>query len=81
MTVIPILGDPFHFKVSSRSRPDHEHFANWLHVTSSCETFSFKNRAHRDSTGKNYVCAHLQAAKDQCWDEMLVNVREQLLTK
>lgn len=81
MTVTPIMGEAFHFKVSSRSRPGHDHFCNWLHVTCTCETFSYKNREHRERTGKNYVCAHLLAAKDQCWDEMLEDVRTQLLSQ
>jgi len=82
MTVTPILGEPFHFQVSSRSRPGHIHYAHWLNGPScSCETFSYKNREHLAKTGKNYVCAHLQAAKDQCWDEMIENVKEQLLAK
>lgn len=81
MTVIPIMGEPFHFTVSSRSNPTAHHFCNWLHVTCSCQSFAYKNREHRERTGKNYVCAHLEAAKNQCWNEMLEDVREQLLAQ
>lgn len=81
MTVTPIMGEAFHFKVSSRSRPGVEHYANWLHVTCSCETFSYKNREHKERTGKNYVCAHLLAAKESCWEEILEHTREQLLSQ
>lgn len=76
------MGEPFHFTVSSRSRPNHFHYCHWLNgPTCTCETWSYKNREHKERTGKNFVCVHLQAAKDSCWDDMIENVKEQLLSK
>jgi hypothetical protein len=81
MKVEAIMGQPFEFTVSSRSNPTAVHYCNWLEVTCSCPGFSFKNREHRGRTGKNYVCAHLQAAKDHCWEEILEHTREELLAQ
>ena len=81
MKVTPIMGEVFHFQVESRSRPNHHHFANWLTVTCTCEQWAYKNREHLERTGKNYVCAHLQAAKDSCWEEIVEHTKEQLLTQ
>jgi len=81
MTSTPIMGEPFHFQVTSRSRPGHIHYANWLRVTCSCEQWGYKNREHLAKTGSNYVCPHLECAKETCWLELLESVREQLLAK
>lgn len=40
-----------------------------------------KNRTHFAQHGTNLICAHLQAAKDHAWAEMIENVREQLLAQ
>ncbi len=81
MKVEAIMGQPFQFQVQSRTNESQVHFVNWLHCTCSCASFSFKNREHRGRTGKNYVCAHLAAAKDHCWETILDHTRTELLAQ
>ena len=81
MKVTPIMGEAFHFQVQSRTNENQVHFVNWLHVTCSCPSFAYKNREHKGRTGKNYVCAHLQAAKDHTWEEIIEHTKEQLLAQ
>lgn len=78
MTVKPVVGQPFVFEVSSRSRPGVVHLVNWLRVDCSCETWAYKKREHKEATGKNYVCAHMEASRDHCWNEILEHTREQV---
>jgi hypothetical protein len=78
MTVTEIQSQPFCFEVSSRSRPGLKHTVNWLRRDCTCETFSYKNRECRETTGKNYLCPHLIASKDHCWETILAHTREQL---
>ena len=81
MTVTPIQGQPFRFQVSSRSRVGHFHIVDWLEPSCSCETFAYKNRSHLETTGKPYLCGHLLAAREQCWDDILEDVRSRELTQ
>lgn len=82
MTVTPIMGEAFRFSVSSRSKPSAPpHTADWLRETCTCDGWSFRNRKHLAKHGRNYHCAHLLAAKDACFDEILTHTREQLLSR
>lgn len=75
MTVSPIQGRPFCFHVSSRSGAE-DRFVDWLNVSCTCPDWGMKNTRHRREHGTNFVCAHLTAAKDFTWQEILDHTKE-----
>jgi len=80
MKVTPITGRPFCFYVESRSGGD-DRFVDWLEESCTCPDWGMKQRAHREKTGTPYICAHLEAAKNHCWNEILEHTKEQLLAQ
>ena len=87
MKVTPIMNRPFVWLVDSRSEPGTQHTVSWLGdsmdsgPTCSCRQWAMKNRQHFSQHGTNFLCAHLIAAKDQSWLEMIESVKEQLLAQ
>lgn len=81
MKITPILGQPFCWRVQSRSRPQLEHFVNWVDESCTCESYSMNRREHLERTQKNFRCAHLLATRDACWLEMLETYRSEVLAQ
>ncbi len=81
------MGRPFIWKVQSRSDPSLEHTVSWVGDSMdsgpvcTCKQWAMKNRKHFAQHGENFICAHLQAAKDTAWREMIESVKEQLLAQ
>lgn len=85
--VTPIMGRPFVWLVDSRSEEGVQHTVSWLGdsldsgPTCSCRAWAMRNRAHFAQHGKNYLCPHLILAKDKAWDEMVEEIKTQLLAQ
>jgi hypothetical protein len=86
MKIEPILGRPFCWQVQSQSAPSTYHLVNWLGdslaggPTCSCTSWAMNNRRAQQE-GKPFLCRHLLAAKEHCWQELLESVREQILSQ
>ena len=81
MKATPIQGEPFRFLVSSRSKDGHDHVVDWMGdpPSCSCSSYAYGNRKHMLEHGTPYLCAHLKAARDQCWLEIIEDAKEKIL--
>ena len=82
MKVTAIMGRQFCFFVSSRSGGE-DRMVDWLNDPPSCTcpAWGMKQRAHHQNTGLPYLCAHLKAARNHSWLEIVEHSKEQLLSQ
>jgi hypothetical protein len=82
MNIREIPGEALTWWIDSRSEPGKQHRVDWLSTTPNCtcNSWSMKRRAHLEQTGKPYLCAHLIACRDHCWDKMREDIRDQILS-
>lgn len=81
MTIEPIYGSPFTYRVSSDSRPGESYITDLLQGVCSCPNWVCRQHHYKATTGKQLVCKHQRAAKEYAMEEILEHARETLLSK